>query len=164
MRVVKTLIIAIALILTGFATYNIGYIRGDSSGYDEGYSNGVITGAGTGYDLRDPTYSEMNRFLGEDDTDQNEYIEGSYSCTDFAASLNNNAVDLGYNTAYVHISYADGTGHAINAFETVDKGLIFIEPQFDDEVQIAIGSSYAEQNGYKAAGHDDTITRYVLVW
>jgi len=164
MRIITILITAVAVFMIGFAAYYLGYTRGDSSGYDDGYSNGVIDGAGTGYDLRDPTYSEMNRFLGGDDTDQNEYVDGSYSCTDFAADLNNNAVQFGYNTAYVYISYADGTGHATAAFQTIDKGLIFIEPQFDDEVQVVIGSSYSELNGFQAADHDDTITRYVLVW
>jgi hypothetical protein len=164
MRIVTVLIIAVAVILIGFAAYYIGYMRGDSSGYEEGYNNGVVAGVGTGYDFRDPTYSEMKRFLREDDTDKNEYSEESYSCTDFAAGLNNNAAQLGYNTAYVYIAYSDGTGHAIAAFQTVDKGLIFIEPQFDDEVQVVIGSSYSEQNGYEASDHDDTIARYVLVW
>jgi len=164
MRILTVLVIAVAAVLIGFAAYYIGYTRGDSSGYDEGYNNGVITGAGTGYDLRDPTYSEMNRFLGEDDTDKNEYIDGVYTCTDYAASLNNNATQLGYNAAYVYISYTDGTGHAIAAFQTVDKGLIFIEPQYDEEVQVVIGSSYSDINGYKVTDHDDTIVRYVLVW
>jgi hypothetical protein len=164
MRVITIFIIVIVIIIIGFATYYIGYTHGDSSGYNEGYNSGVIDGAGTGYDFRDPTYSEIKRFIKEDDTDKNEYVEGSYSCTDYAAGLNNNAAQLGYNAAYVYISYADGTGHAITAFQTVDKGLIFIEPQFDDEVQVVTGSSYAEQNGYQAADHDDTVIRYVLVW
>ena len=164
MRIVTVLIIAVIGIIIGVTSYYIGYTHGDSSGYAEGYNNGVIDGAGTGYDLRDPTYSEMNRFITEDDTDKNEYIDGVYTCTDYAAGLNNNAVQLGYNAAYVYISYPDGTGHAIAAFQTVDKGLIFIEPQFDDEVQVVVGSSYAEQNGYKASDHDDTVVRYIVVW
>ena len=164
MRAIKILFVAVIFIAIGLAAYYIGYTRGDSIGWENGYNSGVIDGVGTGYDLRDPTYSEMKRLVREDETDKNEYIEGSYSCTDFAASLNNNVVQLGYNAAYVYIAYPDGSGHAINAFKTVDRGLIFIEPQFDDEVQLAIGSSYSEQNGYKASDHDDTIVRYVLVW
>ncbi|MFA5056184.1 MAG: hypothetical protein WC562_08495 [Dehalococcoidia bacterium] len=164
MRAVIFLSIAVIGIIIGAASYYIGYMRGDSYGYDEGYNTGVIDGAGTGYELRDPTYSELQRFIEEDNTDKNEYVEGIYSCSDFAASLNNNAVQLGYNAAYVYIAYPDGSGHAINAFQTVDKGIIFIEPQYDDEVQLTIGSSYSEQNGYQASDHDDNIIRYVLVW
>ena len=164
MRIIKILVIAISSILIGFAVYYIGFTRGDSSGYDAGYNNGVIAGIGTGYDLRDPTYSEMKQFLRTDATDKNEYVEGTYTCTDYAADLNNNAMQAGYNTAYAYIEYPDGTGHAIDAFQTVDKGLIFIEPQYDEEVQVVIGSSYSEQNGYQASDHDDTVVRYLLIW
>ena len=164
MRIITILLIVISSILIGFAAYYIGYTRGDSSGYDDGYNNGVIAGIGTGYDFRDPTYSEMKQFLRTDTTDKNEYIEGSYTCTDYAADLNNNAMKAGYNVAYTYIEYPDGTGHAIDAFQTVDKGLIFIEPQYDEEVQVAIGSSYSEENGYQVSDHNDTVVRYVLVW
>ncbi len=164
MRIVTIIVIAISSIIIGFAAYYIGYTLGDSSGYDDGYNNGVIAGIGTGYDLRDPTYSEMKQFLREDATDNNEYIEGSYTCTDYSADLNNNAIQAGYNAAYAYIEYPDGTGHAIAAFQTVDKGLIFVEPQYDEEVQVVIGSSYSEQNGYQVSEHDDTVIRYVLVW
>ncbi|MFA5367450.1 MAG: hypothetical protein WC333_06195 [Dehalococcoidia bacterium] len=164
MRAIKLLIFSVIFIAIGLAAYYTGYTRGEATGWEDGYTSGVIDGAGTGYDLRDPTYSELKQFIKEDDTDKNEYMDGTFTCSDFAASLNNNAVQLGYNAAYVYIAYPDGSGHAINAFKTVDKGLIFIEPQFDDEVQVEIGSSYAGQNGYKASDHDDTIARYVIVW
>jgi hypothetical protein len=164
MRVIKILFIAIIVIMAGFAAYYIGYTRGDSSGYDEGYNNGAIAGVGTGYEFRDPTYSEMKQLLREDDTDKHKYIEGSYTCTNYAADLNNNALDAGYKAAYAYIEYPDGNGHAIAAFQTVDKGLIFVEPQFDKEVQVVVGSSYSVLNGFEAADHDDTVVRYVLVW
>ena len=164
MRAIIFLSIAIIGIIIGATSYYIGYTRGDSAGWAEGYDTGVIDGAGTGYDLRDPTYSELQQFIMDDLTDENEYMDGTYTCSDFAARLNNNAIQLGYNAAYVYLAYSDGSGHAINAFQTVDKGIIFIEPQFDDEVHLEIGSSYAGQNGYQASDIDDTIIRYVLVW
>ena len=164
MQILKITFIAMAIIMVGLITYYLGYTRGDSSGYDDGYQNGIIDGAGTGYDYRDPTYFEMKQFLKNDDTDNNEYIEGIYTCTDYAADLNNNALEAGYNAAYVYIDYSDGSGHSIDAFQTVDRGLIFIEPQFDKEVQVTVGSSYSDLNGFQAADHDDTIVRYVLVW
>jgi hypothetical protein len=102
MRIITILVIAVSSIIIGLAAYYIGYTRGDSSGYDSGYNDGVIAGAGTGYDLRDPTYSEMKHFLREDSTDKNAYIEGSYTCTDYAADLNNNAEQAGYNAAYAY--------------------------------------------------------------
>lgn len=50
------------------------------------------------------------------------------------------------------------------AFETVDGGLIFIEPQYDDEVVLRQGISYAEENGYDKPDYDDTITRLSVEW
>jgi len=42
--------------------------------------------------------------------------------------------------------------------------LIFIEPQYDDEVVLRRGISYAEENGYLEPDYDDTIDRVVIVW
>lgn len=33
----------------------------------------------------------------------------------------------GYNCAYVDVSFTDNVGHACNAFNTTDRGLIFID-------------------------------------
>jgi hypothetical protein len=53
-----------------------GYQSGNNSGYSlgfsEGYVEGVIDGAGTGYNIRDPTYEEMVNFIATDKTDENE--------------------------------------------------------------------------------------------
>jgi len=151
--------------------YNEGYEQGGSEGqasgysegYEDGYEIGYQEGAGSGYTLRNPIYSELMRFLADDRTDSNEYVEGVYVCYDFAADVNNNAEAKGIRTAFVYIEYLDGA-HAIVAFETVDRGLIFIEPQFDDEVQISLGTSYSQANGYLEPAHNDTITKFVVVW
>jgi len=51
----------------------------------------------------------------------------------------------------------------VAAFETVDWGLIFIEPQYDDEVVLRHGISYAEENGYDKPDYDDTINKVVIM-
>lgn len=137
-----------------------GYNRGYGLGYEEGYELGFQQ---TGYNLRDPRYDELMRFLEEDKTDENEYKEGAYTCSNFAADLNNNAEEEGFRAAYVYIEYSDGA-HALAAFETVDRGLVFIEPQFDDEVVVSVGISFSQANGYLEPNYDDTITRFVIVW
>lgn len=65
---------------------------------------------------------------------------------------------------YVYIEFPGDRAHSVAAFETVDRGLIFIEPQYDDEVVLRHGISYAEENGYDKPDHDDTITRFVVEW
>ncbi|MBE0415079.1 MAG: hypothetical protein IBX36_00855 [Dehalococcoidia bacterium] len=166
-RVLIALIGLILIFVAGFGGYAFGdyegYNRGHEIGYEEGYEDGCIEGAGSGYTLRDPTYSELMRFLRQDKTDENEYVDGVYTCTNFAADLDNNAEAKGFRAAYVYIEYRDGA-HAIVAFETVDEGLKFIEPQFDDEVMVSEGISFSQANGYSKPNYDDTITRVVIVW
>ena len=161
--------VAIALLVlilvcgAGFVGYAFGETAGYNSGYDLGYEQGSIDGAGSGYTLRNPTYGELKRFLQQDKTDENEYLEGVYTCSNFASDLNNNAEGNGLRAAYVYIEYPDAA-HSLAAFETVDKGLVFIEPQSDDEVVVSVGISFSEANGYSQPSYDDTITRFLIVW
>jgi hypothetical protein len=76
----------------------------------------------------DPTWEELMQFLKEDDTDRILYQLDSFNCIDFAERLHNNAESRGIRAAYVSVSFHDRqNGHAINAFETADKGLVFID-------------------------------------
>jgi hypothetical protein len=78
--------------------------------------------------------------------------------------VNNNAEAKGIRCAVVDIFYPDGYGHTIVAFDTTDRGLIYIEPQFDQEVKLEVGRSYSQLNNFTAAPRDDTIKRYLVVW
>lgn len=155
-----TLMVALLLFFAGYA----GYFYGEEQGYHEGYRVGSIEGAGSGYTLRNPTYHELMDFLARDPTDQNEYRESVYTCVDFVSDLSNNAEAAGLRAGYVYMEYLGGHAHAIAAFETVDRGLVFIEPQFDDEVTVVVGNSYSEENGYAAPDYNDMVTRYTIAW
>ena len=149
------------------AGYSQGYNQGKDEGYQAGYKTGRESGlqeATTGYNLRNPTYQEMKEFLAQDTTDSKTYIKDEYNCTDFSARVNNNAEAQGIRCATVDIFYPEGYGHTIVAFETADKGLIFIEPQFDHEVNLIIGESYSQTNNYTPAPRDDTIKRFLVIW
>ena len=51
------------------------------------------------------------------------------------------------------------------AFETIDRGLIFIEPWSHREVKIDIGKSYRRSAGKVRPTHyDDTIVEVQLPW
>ena len=148
------------IVVVGFA----GYFYGDQQGYSEGYKVGAIEGAGSGYTLRNPTYDELTDFLEQDPTDGNEYRENVYTCVDFVSALNNNAENAGLRAAYVYLEFPGDRAHSIAAFETVDRGLVFIEPQFDKEVTIVVGHKYSEDNNYEEPEYDDTIVRYTIAW
>jgi hypothetical protein len=119
--------------------------------------------------LHDPTFKETLDFLERDQTDANEYLEGEYVCSHFAADVNNNAEKQGIRCALVDVRLPD-SGHAIIAFDTVDEGMVFFEPLTDDRVRPVIGKRYylcvEPKPGYiyETPSFDDTIEDIVVIW
>jgi hypothetical protein len=119
--------------------------------------------------LHNPTYEEALDFLERDRTDANEYIEGEYVCSHFAADVNNNAEKQGIRCALVDVRFPD-SGHAIIAFETTDEGLVYFEPLTDDRVRPVIGKRYYRciepEPGYiySKPSFNDTIEDIVVIW
>ena len=85
----------------------------------------------------DPTYATLVGFINQDPTDEAAYMDfdsdSSFAflgrtCGDFAETVHNNAEAAGIRAALVTIQFeAQDVGHALNAFETTDKGLIYID-------------------------------------
>jgi len=125
---------------------------------------------GYGYVLRDPSYQKMRDFLKQDETSEQEYLASEYICVDFAVDVKANAAKEEIRCAYVVIEYYEGSGHAIVAFDTTDRGLVYIEPQFDWEVEPEVGQRYYQcvkppPGHYMAKpDYDDTITRIIVIW
>jgi len=84
-----------------------------------------------------PTWKQLENFLSDDGTDSHPYIlygSDSYICTDFAEQLYNNAETKGIRAAFVVVWYEnDPIGHAINAFRTTDRGLVYVDDTGKDE-------------------------------
>jgi len=139
--------------------YQTGFRDGYRTGYNKGFKAGFST---TGYNIRDPTFSEVLQFLKDDQTDKNEYSE-KYTCWNFAADVKNNAFKAGYRCGLVYIKF-EYNAHTIVCFNTIDKGLIFVEPQDDKIVKVEIGMDYWTDNGYDIIAIDETITYYAIVW
>ncbi len=75
-----------------------------------------------------PTWQELMAFLESDTTDQNPYNADSFACVAFAEELHNNAEAAGIEAAFVGVQFDDReVGHALNAFNTTDRGLVFID-------------------------------------
>lgn len=75
-----------------------------------------------------PTFSELAAFLEKDSTDSLEYVTGERMCSAFAEMLHNNAELAGIRAAFVGVDIAGRpVGHALNAFETTDKGTVYID-------------------------------------
>ncbi len=78
------------------------------------------------------TYAELVAFIKEDSSDEHYYADNSgvlsYVCSDFAETVHNNAEAKGIRAAWVGIEFkGGGDGHALNAFETTDRGLVYID-------------------------------------
>jgi hypothetical protein len=79
----------------------------------------------------DPTFDQMVAFIESDNTDGREYVKSgtdAFVCADFAEVVHNNAEAAGIRAAWVSLTF-EGTkeGHALNAFETTDRGLVYID-------------------------------------
>jgi hypothetical protein len=112
---------------------------------------------------RNPTYLEAQQFITSDKTDSHPYIEGSYTCANFASDFRRNALRAGYECGYVFVYFPDFQSHVLNCFNTTDKGLVFVEPQWDKSVNITIGESYLNENSI-SPDFNDTILRYYVEW
>ena len=125
-------------------SYILGYDEGESDGYQLGYNEGYVEGVEdvteNGWYLQDPTYAEAIAFINSDKTDENEYTD-DYVCYDYTSYFDYNAADAGYRCGFVYIEYTD-SAHAIACFNTTDRGIIYVEPQNDEIVTIAIGQPY----------------------
>ena len=143
--------------------YNEGETAGYAAGYDAGYNDGVEAGTGHGYCLANPTYAQAVDFLSRDHTDWNTYDEDSYVCSHYSRDVCNNAEAEGWRCAFVELRYED-SGHSIVAFETIDRGLVYFEPQFDDEVKVKVGRRYSQLNGYITPSWSDVILDIVVSW
>jgi hypothetical protein len=102
-------------------------------------------------------------------------------CADFAERLHNNAELAGIRCAYVSITLAGNTGHACDAFQTTDRGLVYVDvtgwvadqPHPDravSTVNIAAGRSYTPVSLFHEAGWEDsyvsmgTVTDFQVIW
>ncbi len=78
-------------------------------------------------DAVDPSWEELKEFIFQDNTDKNIYSESENACGEFSEAVHNNAEIAGYRAALAVIHIEGETPHALNAFDTTDKGLVYID-------------------------------------
>uniref|UniRef100_A0A6M3X5Y8 Uncharacterized protein n=1 Tax=viral metagenome TaxID=1070528 RepID=A0A6M3X5Y8_9ZZZZ len=142
--------------------YDEGFDTGNETAYTIAYTKGIIEGAGRGYTLRDPTYREARTFISTDGTDRHKYIDDVYDCKHYSRDFIINAMKQGYHCFYVIIGFSDGA-HALVAFNTTDRGMVYIEPQSDRFMKVKVGMVYWNRDIYRAPSWDDTVTKIVLI-
>jgi hypothetical protein len=79
-------------------------------------------------DASDVSFAELKTFILDDATSEKPYKEGVADCVDFAEQVHNNAERAGIEAAFVCCNFVgEETGHALNAFKTTDRGLVYID-------------------------------------
>jgi len=125
---------------------------------------------GDKYSMHDPTYSEVVNFIAVDDTNTNEYVPDVFTCINFAQGVNNNAESIGIRCCVIHVEF-ETNAHALIGFNTIDKGMVYVEPQSDEWVEnFEVGNDYwtecivPEPGYYYEDNPDDTIEGIYLYW
>ncbi len=95
--------------------------------------------------VRNPAFAEVRDFILDDKTSRNKFVLNQYECRHFATDVNNNAEAAGIRCAFVLLCYRVGQ-HAVVAFETTDRGLVYIEPQTDAAIHPEVGGKYQNQD------------------
>ena len=83
------------------------------------------------------TYEDLMRDLEEDKTDQQEYVEDTHDCDDFARELEDALEKKGYRVTIKLVYWMEKgelQGHAINDVYLEDGKVVTIEPQTDEDV------------------------------
>jgi hypothetical protein len=75
----------------------------------------------------DASFEELKNFIIMDKTDEAIYIPDIRMCGNFAQEVHNNAEQAGIKAAVVIVEFTNGKTHALNAFQTTDMGLVYID-------------------------------------
>ena len=123
------------------------------------------------YMLHDLSYAEVLNFIRRDKTNRNKYVENEYVCSHFARDVNNNAESQGIRCGFVIINLTGNANHAIIAFNTTDRGLVFFEPQTDERVRyLETGKDYWADcvipagNYYYERDPNNIIEGFIIIW
>lgn len=173
------LTIGIALMVFGGAGYWVGYSTGYAAGNSEGWEKGTIHGNTQGYERgyaagyengkeyvvthldqfvtipKPVSYEKVVEFLEEDKGDEKTFINLYYDCISFTKALRENALEKGIICGIVTFTLEStidngAMGHAINAFETTDRGTVYFDPQTDGErFGIEVGGYYTLSERYR---------------
>jgi hypothetical protein len=116
------------------------------------------------------SYKAVMTFIAKDRTDTNTYDTIKYNCFNYSADVISNAINQHIRCGFVYIMFKEPhSAHAIIAFSTTDRGIIYIEPQTDNVVNPQVGKHYwkeCQPQGvfYAPTTYDDTIESFVIIW
>ena len=136
----------------------VGYQEGSKVGYEKGNRGDYDSSDGAGfYFLYNPTYDEVHKILAEGEM---------VSAKEILGYAEANGIRVAYVRCRIGSQATEGKVyiHQLVAFETVDNGLIIIEPWSHQKVRIEVGQSYSKLNSFPDSPYDDTITEITIIW
>jgi len=178
------LTIVISLIVFGGAGYWVGYSTGYAAGNSEGWEKGTRHGNAQGYEKgylagyengkeyvvthldqyvivpKAVSYEEVVSFLKKDETNEMEYSSTEFDCMSYARVVRENANSQGIKCGAVifDLTGTKNISHAVNIFETTDKGVVYFDPQTDGQrYDIEVGGYYTLSERYR-------ITKVDIIW
>lgn len=112
--------------LSDLKSFYDGIFKGQAPPYRK--PNGQLMAVVENTAATDVAWQQLVNFLKADPTDRNQYVVGQYVCSNFAEDVHNHAEAVGIRCSIVGLNFADSNvGHALVAFNTTDKGLVFID-------------------------------------
>jgi hypothetical protein len=125
------------------------------------YSDGSYVTITNHQDAHNPTMAELKAFLKDDHTEDYPGSVPSFVCLNYAVMLHNNAEANGIRCAVVVIAgTASSEGHALDAFQTTDDGLVFVDDtgntqgqDVDKFAEITMGQEVTEVPVFKSDSH-----------
>ena len=77
---------------------------------------------------KNPTWAQMRRFILDEKAGYVLYQPGVFVCCDFSSEIYNDAQRANIRAVFVVVHFSDGSAdHALNAFQTTDQGLAYID-------------------------------------
>jgi len=183
-RVISVAVSVVLIVVGIWSGYFVGGKVGYYQGLGEGYNTGNTTGYNCGYMVgfekgkqsvvpvlescgivpKAVTYGKVAEFIKADKTDENKFVNQYYDCVSFTKTVRENANKLGIKCGVdtftlEGINGGNIMGHAINCFETTDRGIVYFDPQTDGQrYGIYVGGTYTLQGVvYK-------ITKVDVIW
>ncbi len=105
------------------------------------FAAGQLAGCKADIVLNNPTYAQLQQFLKDNQT----LTKCEGNCVQRTEDLSNCAVANGWEMYVVLLNFKEtGTGHVLGAFQTKDKGMVFVEAQTLWIVKVELGYDYAQ--------------------
>ncbi len=165
------------IIAEEFDEKNVSIVHPHQSNCYESTANGSWVTLVNMKNANDPTYAQLIEFIKLDRTDEIEYDYNNFVCADFAQAVHNNAEKARIKAAWVSIEFEDKEyGHACNAFNTTDRGMVFVDctgpdpyspGNWDSVVELETGRGYRPEELFNKGSLYDSmgiVKSYKVYW